>query len=323
MQEYQKVREKRERERERERNVSLYFVVGEITIKNIIHDSVQFLRRVNFFFPFPFFCFVIFFLQKTGAVLIEAQGIEESVLLQTAKQLKNAGVAGGGGGGEGGEEGKISSSNIIAAGSPVRAARAGSAASPTKNSTAKKGSRYQLLHERVQHQQYALVEAQEALAKFKLEHDLMTTQLQTSKNITGELLVCVEYYRTKTHKYHKMLYPPPPKDGHKRTAGEERLDQLRRELARVTNMPKRTRTLTSSLLHQGVPQTFQRDDFEIALMREIDAVSKDVGAIAMQRIVRGAFTRERLYEEKLLRSAIFVQSRYRGYETRKRLVWET
>ena len=291
-----------------------------------------FLHIVTFFHGTLFFFHGTLLFLQTGAVLIEAQGIEESVLLQTAKQLKNAAGAGGGGGdgGEGEEEGKISTSNIIAAGSPVRAARAALASSvPTKNSKNSKNSsgrnvsRYQLLHERVQHQQHALVEAQEALAKFQYEHDLMTKQLQTSKNITGELLVCVEYYRTKTNKYHSILYPPPPKDGHKRTIGEERLNQLQRELARVTNMSKRTRTITSSLLHQGVPQTFQRDDFEISLIREIDAVSKDVGAIAMQRIVRGVFTRERLYDEKLLRSAIFVQSRYRGYETRKRLVWET
>jgi hypothetical protein len=143
-----------------------------------------------------------------------------------------------------------------------------------------------------------------------------------SKNITGELLMCVEYYRSKSNTYHEMLYPTPIAPGKKRTPNQERLNQLRRELAKVSNMPKRNRTVVSDVLHQGVPQTHNRYDFEIALMREIDKVAEEEGAIALQRVARGYFTRERLYREKLLRSAIFVQSRFRGYQIRKKLIWE-
>ena len=81
--------------------------------------------------------------------------------------------------------------------------------------------------------------------------------------------------------------------------------------------------MVSDVLHEGVPQTHNKEDLEISLMREIDKVAKDEGAVSLQRIVRGGFTRERLYFEKLIRSCVFVQSRYRGYQTRKKLIWET
>ena len=203
------------------------------------------------------------------------------------------------------------------AGSPVKAARA----SPKKNI-----SRYQQLHQRVQHQQHAMVDAQEALSKLKQENELMKKQLKNSKNITGELLCCVEYYRTKTHKYHDMLYPPPAVAGEKKTPGQVRLGNLKRELARCMNTPPshRRKSIISNVLHEGVPFTYKNlNELEILLMKEIDKVEKFEGSVAFQRVWRGKYTRDRLYQELLVRSAIVWQSRFRGYRTRKKLVWET
>ena len=87
-------------------------------------------------------------------------------------------------------------------------------------------------------------------------------------------------------------------------------------------MPRRIRTVTSDVLHEGVPQTHKREEFEITLQREIGRVERDEGAIALQRIVRGAQTREREWHRRLLHACVFVQSRFRGYRVRKKLVWE-
>ena len=53
--------------------------------------------------------------------------------------------------------------SLFAAGSPVKALRSGQLSSPKK----KNRSRYEELNQRVQHQQQALVEAQEALERLK------------------------------------------------------------------------------------------------------------------------------------------------------------
>ena len=245
--------------------------------------------------------------------------------------------------------------SLFAAGSPVKALRSGQLSSPKK----KNKSRYEELNQRVQHQQQALVEAQEALERLKTgrwpflcmlvslrlipapgflrlmcvvlffflppktEHEQMSKKLRTSKNVTGELLMCVEYYRTKSIKYHEMLYPPPLEDGRStRSIGQVRLNQLKRELARVTNMPKRTQKIVSDVLHEGVPQTHYRQDFEMALMREISKVAEYEGVLNVQRLFRGYSARKQLAYEQLIRSVVFVQSRYRGYQTRKKLIWE-
>ena len=158
---------------------------------------------------------------------------------------------------------------------------------------------------------------------FPTEHEQMSKKLRTSKNVTGELLMCVEYYRTKSIKYHEMLYPPPLEDGRStRSIGQVRLNQLKRELARVTNMPKRTQKIVSDVLHEGVPQTHYRQDFEMALMREISKVAEYEGVLNVQRLFRGYRARNQLAYEQLIRSVVFVQSRYRGYQTRKKLIWE-
>ena len=54
-------------------------------------------------------------------------------------------------------------------------------------------------------------------------------------------------------------------------------------------------------------------------MKEIDKVEKFEGSVAFQRVWRGKYTRDRLYQELLVRSAIVWQSRFRGYRTRKKL----
>ena len=186
----------------------------------------------------------------------------------------------------------------------------------------KRVSRYELLHQRVHSQQAALVEAQTALATFKKQNEQLTRQLDHSKGITGELLVCVEYYRTKYKKLYEICYPSAVAPGRRRSPGAVRLDNLRRELLRVQAMPRKIRTITSDLLHEGVPQTHKREEFKIALQREIRLVARNEGAIALQRIVRGAQTREREFHRRLLHACVFVQSRFRGYRVRKKLVWE-
>jgi len=44
-------------------------------------------------------------------------------------------------------------------------------------------------------------------------------------------------------------------------------------------------------------------------------------AVQIQRIVRGMICRERVYQIKLVKSAVYVQSRFRGYKVRKKM-WE-
>ena len=44
-------------------------------------------------------------------------------------------------------------------------------------------------------------------------------------------------------------------------------------------------------------------------------------AVQIQRMVRGMIDREKVYQIKLVKSAVYVQSRFRGYKVRKKM-WE-
>ena len=258
-------------------------VLSSITVPKAIRTPITLLRRqafvfhchqgdesgaINFRINFDHLARVVRARVSEASVLV-ASNIDansSSVLLARAKQLEildtendvgqkevpeTASTAAGG-------DGTEKEDLIFVAGSPVKAAKAAIAARSSRSAAAalspskKKVSRYEQLHQRVQHQQQALVEAQETVEILKKEHEEMTLKLKNSKNITGELLMCVDYYRTKSDKYHEMLYPTPTAPGTKRSKGQVRLNQLNRELARVTHMPKKNRTVRQSLcsIHQ-------------------------------------------------------------------------
>ena len=274
-----------------------------------------------------------------GAVMLSLEHEGSDPLLQHAKTLNIPGLSHSRSPSSSSVRSKASSA---AAGSPVRAAREMKHAAAVEGRGTGAGdangtfeeedysykkkkkaiSRYELLHKRVNLQQAALVAAQEELAQYKRNNEKLTRQLYNSRNVTGELLNCVEYYRAKSIKYHEILYPPEIAPGKRQSSGAKRLDELKRELARVSMMPRNSRQVISSVMH-GTAQTHRRAAFEDALRREIDKQAWSNGATEMQRIARGFMTRRRLYQEKLVRAAVLTQSRFRGYRTRKKLIWET
>jgi hypothetical protein len=326
-------------------------MLSSVTVPKNLRAPVSLLRRhafvfhvhngdesgaINFRCNFDHLAKVVRARVAEGAVMMSLEHEGSDPLLQHAKTLNIPGLSS-----------SMSSSatragTSSAAGSPVRAAREMKEAAAAEGdvgggandraSSRQEGysykkkkraiSRYELLHKRVNMQQAALVAAQEELAEYKRNKEKLTRQLYNSRNVTGELLNCVEYYRAKSIKYHEVLYPPEVAPGKKQSSGAKRLDELKRELAKVAMMPRNMRQVTSSVMH-GTAQTHRRAAFEDALRREIDKQAWSNGATEMQRIARGFMERRRLYQERLVRAAVLTQSRFRGYRTRKKLIWET